>query len=198
MNKFLPLLAVALIAATVDSYSITLNIHSAQQSQSKQSTQFPSSEVITTDKSQFVKKLSSLIDPSIIYDPSYVQLSYPDGDVAPHTGVCSDVIIRAFKNVGVSLQKEIYEFRKSSNLSTDKHIDHRRVKNLGPYFESLGLEVETTIFQPGDIIWWTLSSGLDHIGIVMPNGKVLHNIGNGQVADISPTTFQVHKVYRLK
>ncbi len=187
-----------MIAATIDSYSNTPNNHSAQQVQSKQSTQFPSSEVITTDKTRFVKKLSSLIDPSIIYDPSYVQLSYPDGDVAAHTGVCSDVIIRAFKNVGVSLQKEIHEFRKSSNLSTDKHIDHRRVRNLGPYFESLGLEVETKIFQPGDIIWWTLSSGLDHIGIVISNGKVLHNIGNGQVADVYPTTFQVHKVYRLK
>ena len=197
MKKLFPILAIALIAAAVSSYSITPIPQSAPQVTSQQTTPFPSSEVMSTDKSSFVKSLPSLIDPSIIYDPSYIQLSYPDGDVAAHTGVCSDVVIRAFKNVGVSLQQEIYEFRKSSNLSTDKHIDHRRVRNLGPYFKSLGLEIETTEFLPGDIIWWILPSGLDHIGIVMPNGRVLHNIGNGQVADVSPTTFQVHKVYRL-
>ena len=144
-----------------------------------------------------------LEDHSIVYDPSYRSISFPDGDVPSRIGVCSDVVVRAFLNVGVSLQKEVYEYRKSKGLSTDKNIDHRRVRNLGSYFSNLGLEIEvnhyfSSYYKPGDIIWWKFPNGLDHIGIVTDNGKVIHNIGRGQRTDVYPTAYPIHKVYRLK
>ena len=152
----------------------------------------------------FVAPLSQLQDRSIRYDPAYLQLSYPDGDVPAHTGVCVDVVLRAFMQVGVSLQREVHLYRKARSLSLDRNIDHRRVRNVGPYLSSKGLEIDArglsnTDFQAGDIIWWKLSGiqGMDHVGIVMPNGKVLHNIGHGQCADALPHDFYIHKVYRL-
>ena len=108
------------------------------------------------------------------------------GDSA-HTGVCSDVVIRAFKNVGVSLQKEIKEFRSSNGQSVDTNIDHRRVRNLGPYFASLDMEVSKGDYEAGDILWWKLSGGVDHVGIVLENGRVLHNISTTQLP--TPMTF---------
>ena len=159
---------------------------------------FPSVITREVDKQEFISQLSTLIDPSIIYDPAYLSLSYPDGDVPAHTGVCSDVVIRAFKKVGVSLQLEIKVFRTSNGQSIDTNIDHRRVRNLGPYFASLGMEVDSGDYEAGDIIWWKLSGGIDHVGIVLENGRVLHNIGGGQIDDASPETYAVHKVYRLK
>lgn len=168
------------------------------QIQSETDLPFPIAETHEVNKQEFISQLSSLINPSIRYDPSYLRLSYPDGDVPAHTGVCSDVVIRAFKNVGVSLQKEIKEFRYSNGQSVDTNIDHRRVRNLGPYFASLDMEVSKGDYEAGDILWWKLSGGVDHVGIVLENGRVLHNIGGGQIDDATPDTYFVHKVYRLK
>lgn len=160
------------------------------------------SVVKSVDKDHFVEKLNDLEDHSIVYDPSYCSISFPNGDVPKDRGVCSDVVIRAFMNVGVSLQKEVYNYRKSKGLSVDKNIDHRRVRNLGAYFSHLGLEIDANNFshyyKPGDIIWWKFPSGIDHIGIVTSNGKVIHNIGRGQRIDVSPTAYPIHKAYRLK
>ena len=154
--------------------------------------------------SEFVAALEHLEDHNIRYNPSYVQLSFPDGDVPAHTGVCIDVVLRAFMQVGVSLQQEVHMFRKQCGLNLDHNIDHRRVRNVGPYLASKGLEIDADgladgDFEAGDIIWWKLSwpHGLDHIGIVMPNGKVLHNIGHGQCSDALPNQYNVHRVYRL-
>lgn len=152
---------------------------------------------------RFAYHLEELIDPSIKYIPEYIHVDYPCGDVPADIGVCSDVVVRAFKKVDVCLQQEVHEYRKANGLTLDKNIDHRRVRNLGPYFASLGWELQydpevTDFFEPGDIIWWKLGGKTDHIGIVMPNGMVLHNIGNGQVVDVNPTTYQVYKVYRIK
>ena len=157
---------------------------------------------------QFVDSLETLIDPTIVYDPTYRRLDNMCDDVPADVGVCSDVIIRAFHKIDICLAEYVYAYRVSKGLPTDRHIDHRRVRNLGPVFADEGWEIpaktsrlNADYYQPGDIIWWKLSgpsAELDHIGIVTKNGKVLHNIGQGQVADVTPFAYRIHKVYRPK
>lgn len=139
------------------------------------------------------------------YDPAYVRLNYPGGDVPKETGVCSDVIVRAFRGVGIDLQKEIHEdmarawaeYPKRWGLSRpDRNIDHRRVPNLMTYLErkhkALSITEASDDYRPGDIVTWDLGGGVDHIGIVTdmlssPTGRSLiaHNIGAGaRVEDV--------------
>ena len=128
------------------------------------------------------------------YDPSYVVLRYPGGDLPRETGVCADVIIRAFREMGVDLQVEVHDdmarhfaaYPKKWNLSApDKNIDHRRVPNLMTFFARRGKLVRDD-YQPGDVVAWQLPGGLYHIGIVsndrVPNTSrysMIHNIGRG-------------------
>ncbi|HTG95144.1 MAG TPA: DUF1287 domain-containing protein [Pyrinomonadaceae bacterium] len=133
------------------------------------------------------------------YDPSYVSLDYPGGDVPKETGVCTDVLVRAFRAVGVDLQKEIHEdmsrawadYPKRWGLSRpDPNIDHRRVPNLMTYFDRKGKSVAVTSiaddYRPGDLVTWDLGGAVDHIGIVTDmaltsDGQflIVHNIGAG-------------------
>jgi Uncharacterized protein conserved in bacteria len=136
---------------------------------------------------------------TVSYDPSYQKLEYPNGDVAIETGVCSDVIVRAFRKAGIDLQKDVHEDMKGNfsayptkwGLSgTDKNIDHRRVPNLQTYFARKGKSQSTTAgnenFLPGDIVTWDLGGGVDHVGLVTnvwykPSQRylIVHNIGAG-------------------
>src|SRR5260221_7693945 len=113
------------------------------------------------------------------YDPSYQKLEYPNGDVPIETGVCSDVIVRAFRQGGIDLQKDIHEDMKSAFAAyptrwrmkgPDANIDHRRVPNLRTYFthkgKFLATEGSSETFLPGDIITWDLGLGTQHIGIL--------------------------------
>ena len=133
------------------------------------------------------------------YDPSYVKLDYPNGDVASDTGVCSDVVVRAFRKAGIDLQKEVHEDmklawseypRKWGARGTDSNIDHRRVLNLTTYFtrqgKSLPVSNSRDDYLPGDMIAWELSDGVEHIGILTNLSSdsdkhylVVHNIGAG-------------------
>lgn len=131
------------------------------------------------------------------YDPAYVALDYPGGDVPEKTGVCSDVVVRAFRKAGVDLQKEVHEDmtaarsaypKKWGAINPDRNIDHRRVLNLMTYFDRRGksLPINDDDYQPGDIVAWELTSGIDHIGIVTnmlsDSGNrylIVHNIGAG-------------------
>ena len=133
------------------------------------------------------------------YDPSYVALDYPGGDVPERTGVCSDVVVRAFRKAGIDLQKEVHEDMKAARsvypnkwgaINPDRNIDHRRVLNLMTYFarrgKSLSISNSATGYQPGDIVAWELTSGIDHIGIVTnmlsdseDRYLIVHNIGAG-------------------
>lgn len=138
------------------------------------------------------------------YDGAYVQLDYPDGDVPISTGVCSDVVVRAFRDVGVDLQVRVHEdmaehfsaYPKKWGLRRpDANIDHRRVPNLQTYFTRRGHSRKVTRrgsdYWPGDVVTWSLG-GLPHIGIVSrtpaPEGTrflVTHNIGAGaQTEDV--------------
>jgi uncharacterized protein YijF (DUF1287 family) len=136
------------------------------------------------------------------YDPAYVRLAYPMGDVPRDRGVCSDVIVRAFRNAGVDLQKEVHEDMRRSFSSyprrwgarrPDPNIDHRRVYNLMTYFERKGKALPTRPLPqavltalPGDVVAWDLGNNLQHIGLVTDvrsesssNLLIVHNIGSG-------------------
>lgn len=142
---------------------------------------------------------------TVTYDPAYVKLDYPMGDVPLDRGACSDVIIRAFRKAGVDLQATVHEDMKNNfaaypkrwGLSQpDTNIDHRRVANLMTYFEREGkaqkISNEAPDYLPGDVVAWDLGGGTTHIGLVIdqkspvsPNYLVVHNIGAGaQIQDV--------------
>jgi uncharacterized protein YijF (DUF1287 family) len=133
------------------------------------------------------------------YDAAYVKLDYPGGDVPNETGVCTDVVVRAFRKAGIDLQKEVHEDMKSNFRfypkqwglkKTDTNIDHRRVPNLMTFFDrkgkSVGITDNAADYQPGDIVSWDLGNSLTHIGIVTnfwsdetKRFAIVHNIGGG-------------------
>lgn len=134
------------------------------------------------------------------YTQDYFAIPYPNGDVPLETGACTDVIIRAFRNAGVDLQKDVHEdmrpnFRhypqKWGLSKPDTNIDHRRVPNLRTYFArkqvSLSVSQRAEDYLPGDVVTWDLDGkGMTHIGIVSnrmnrTNGRylIVHNIGEG-------------------
>lgn len=138
------------------------------------------------------------------YDPTYTKLAYPNGDVPIEKGVCTDVVIRAFRKVGIDLQKAVHEdmaanfnaYPKKWGLkTTDTNIDHRRVPNLQTYFQrkgkALAISHLSADYQPGDIVTWDLDGkGLAHIGLISDIRSagterflIIHNIGNGARAE---------------
>ncbi|MFT5246757.1 MAG: hypothetical protein ACI9RU_001789 [Litorivivens sp.] len=152
------------------------------------------------------------------YDPSYFSMDYPNGDVPADKGVCTDVVIRAYRLMGVDLQKEVHEDMKSNFqlypknwglTRTDRNIDHRRVQNLMTFFKRHGLEKTKSTNQddylPGDIVCWSLGGGLTHIGIVVNQKStdnerhlIVHNIGIGQVVEDCLFDFKVIGHYRYQ
>lgn len=157
----------------------------------------------------FAEKLSnaaiSIIDKNVIYTPDYVKLKYPNGDVPAKTGVCTDVIIRAYRKLNIDLQKEVHEdmvanFTKYPNLekwglkTTDKNIDHRRVPNLEVFFgrkgKTLPISQNANDYKTGEIVTWMINDKLPHIGIVThlksedgERNLIVHNVGGGQVLE---------------
>ena len=157
----------------------------------------------------FAEKLSNaaiqIIDKDVVYTPDYVKLKYPNGDVPAKTGVCTDVIIRAYRKLNIDLQKEVHEdmaanFTKYPNLkkwglkTTDKNIDHRRVPNLEVFFgrkgKTLSITQNANDYKTGEIVTWMIHDKLPHIGIIThlksKDGKrnlIVHNVGNGQVLE---------------
>jgi len=123
------------------------------------------------------------------YDPGYYKINYPNGDV-PSGGACTDVVIRVLRKNNVDLQQLIHDDM-ASNFSAyqnrwglsrpDPNIDHRRVPNIMTYFERQGyskpITTEPRDYQPGDIVTWELSPGITHIGIVLENQDIFHNMG---------------------
>jgi uncharacterized protein len=113
------------------------------------------------------------------YDPAYVKLAYPGGDVPMNTGVCTDVLIRAFRSINIDLQKEVHQDmqrnfaaypRNWGAKNPDTNIDHRRVPNLMVWLQRKGKALPVTNnpqdYQPGDIVTWDFGGGQQHIGIV--------------------------------
>lgn len=162
-----------------------------------------------TEPQNFENKLSqaaiAIIDPSIDYDPAYFAIEYPNGDIPKNKGVCTDVIIRAYRKLNIDLQKEVHEdmlenfelypnLKKWGMTKTDTNIDHRRVPNLEIFFERKGIKLPITQnpsdYKTGEIVTWIINDKLPHIGIVTnkktKDGKrnlIVHNVGNGQVLE---------------
>ncbi len=154
----------------------------------------------------------------VTYDPSYFSIDYPNGDVPSDKGVCTDVIIRAYRKIGIDLQKNVHEDMKANFSAypkiwglktTDKNIDHRRVPNLMTYFKRKGAEKPISDnakdYLPGDIVCWNLGGAITHIGIVVDkkskDGKrnlIVHNIGGGQVLEDCLFDFKIIGHYRYK
>ena len=138
---------------------------------------------------------------SVRYDPQYVRIPYPGGDVPADTGVCSDEVIRAYRALGIDLQKEVHEDmvanfpaypnqRRWLLAHPDSNIDHRRVPNLMIFFSRKGTTLPKSTreedYGPGELVTWDLGGGVPHIGIVVDrksagSGRymVVHNIGAG-------------------
>lgn len=155
---------------------------------------------------------------SVKYDPSYFVIPYPNGDVPSDKGVCTDVVIRAYRKLGIDLQKEVHEDMKANfNLypkkwrltKPDKNIDHRRVPNLMTFFSRKGTTLSNSQnpsdYKPGDIVCWNLSGAVTHIGIVSnklnkskTQYQIIHNIGSGQVLEDCLFSFTIIGHYRYK
>ncbi len=157
----------------------------------------------------FQEKLSnaaiSIIDASIEYDPAYFSIQYPNGDVPKDKGVCTDVVIRAYRKLGIDLQKEVHEdmvknFALYPNLKKwglkkcDTNIDHRRVPNLEVFFTRKGrvlaISEDGNDYKTGELVTWMIGKKYPHIGIVTnkksSDGRrpmLVHNVGGGQVLE---------------
>ncbi|SCY35174.1 DUF1287 domain-containing protein [Flavobacterium caeni] len=138
----------------------------------------------------------------VTYDGSYFAIPYPNGDVPANKGVCTDVVVRAYRKMGIDVQKEVHLdmtahfglYPKIWGLRRpDRNIDHRRVPNLQVFFTRFGKKLATTAnpadYKPGDLVTWMVDGKLPHIGIVTHKKSargtplVVHNIGAGQVLE---------------
>ena len=176
------------------------NLYSAEISTESD---FQTTTDLTEKQIQISNAALSIIDPSIIYDTTYFQIPYPNGDVPATKGVCTDVVIRTYRKLGVDLQEKVHQdmkanfgkYPKTWGLSKpDTNIDHRRVPNLMVFFGRFGKEKPISNnpedYHPGDIVAWRLPNGMTHIGMVvdkkMTDGnryQIVHNIGSGQIAE---------------
>jgi len=147
---------------------------------------------------RLVAAAEAQIGVTVTYDPAYVRLAYPGGDVPRDRGVCTDVVIRAYRDAfGIDLQRLVHEdmranfsrYPRSWGLSRpDPNIDHRRVPNLQAFFRRHGraLPVDPPKdFAEGDLVTQMLPGNLPHIAIVTGQTGaggaplVVHNIGGG-------------------
>ena len=151
------------------------------------------------------------------YTQDYRVIPYPNGDLPEDTGACTDVVIRAFRNAGVDLQKEIHEDM-TANFAAypqkwglpgpDTNIDHRRVPNLQVFFSRKGKSLPVTnsaqSYKPGDVVTWDLDGkGMTHTGLVSNTWDdqkkrylVIHNIGGGVVEEDHLFTWKITGHYR--
>jgi len=168
--------------------------------------------------SRLVRAVLDLTNKEVTYDPGYYSIPYPNGDVPSDKGACTDVIIRAYRTLGIDLQKEVHEDMRASfsvypkywGLSKpDPNIDHRRVPNLMTFFSRKGQILPITDkpegYAPGDIVCWDLGNGVTHIGFVV-NSKslvadrfqIVHNIGSGQVLEDCLFRYKIIGHYRYE
>ena len=189
------LLAVAV--AGCNGHVVTTPVTSAQGTASATASSVPSASP------PLVAAARAQIGVTLRYDPAYIVLPYPNGDVPQDRGVCTDVVIRALRSQGFDLQQRVHEdmrahfdaYPKKWGLrAPDPNIDHRRVPNLQTWFDRQGWSVPVrdrdADYRAGDIVTWTLPGHLDHIGIVSDRRSpftyaplILHNIGHGTRED---------------
>jgi uncharacterized protein YijF (DUF1287 family) len=166
--------------------------------------------------SRLVAAAMERLSHAVTYDGSYRSIAYPNGDVPDAVGVCTDLVVRAYRGVGIDLQQAVHEDMRANFgvypanwglRAPDPNIDHRRVPNLRVFFErhgeSLAVSDDAADYRPGDLVTWRLGSNLPHIGIVAlrrtENGArplIIHNIGAGPALDDILFSFEVTGHYR--
>lgn len=177
----------------------------------------PTTAATAIDPGRLVADARSQVGVTTGYDPAYRSLVYPGGDVPPETGVCTDVVVRAFRRQGLDLQKAVHEdmranfrvYPKRWGLGgPDPNIDHRRVPNLQTWFRRQGWAVavspDPAHYRPGDLVSWDLGRGVPHIGIVSERRTaggvplVIHNIGEGAREEDILFAYRVTGHYRVR
>lgn len=205
-RKLLPLISLILCCVVADPVWSSLNLADAHLKE--------------TALDDFSRKLvdAALARTMVLvtYDGSYRKISYPGGDVPENIGVCTDVIIRCYRKLGIDLQKEVHEdMKKNFGLyprnwglkRPDTNIDHRRVPNLKTFFSRKGVKLPFSSnpdeFKPGDLVTWMLPGNLPHIGIVTDKRSddglrpmIVHNIGAGPVLEDMLFAFKITGRYR--
>jgi len=160
---------------------------------------------VPTGSSELVRAAIERTTHEVIYDGSYRRLEYPGGDVPDNIGVCTDVVIRTYRAIGVDLQLLVHEDMVADYESYPQHwglrkadpnIDHRRVPNLQTFLRRQGAELPAsdvaTDYHQGDLVTWMLPGNLPHIGIVIDKRSsdglrplIVHNIGAGpEIEDV--------------
>ena len=156
---------------------------------------------------------------SVVYDGRYMRLAYPNGDVPANIGVCTDVVIRSYRKLGIDLQVLVHEDMRANFdaypsqriwglTRPDHNIDHRRVPNLQTFFSRHGSSLTPTrsasAYQPGDVVSWMLPGNLPHIGIVSDERSadkqrplIVHNIGAGPVQEDMLFNYPITGHYRF-
>ncbi|MBU2892453.1 DUF1287 domain-containing protein [Colwellia sp. D2M02] len=156
----------------------------------------------------------------VTYDGTYLAIPYPNGDVPSNIGVCTDVIIRAYRSLGSDLQQLVHEdMRDNFNVYPskriwglkypDKNIDHRRVPNLQTFFKRKGktlpISQNSADYTAGDIVTWQLPGNLPHIGMVIAqvdtitgNPMIVHNIGQGPKINDMLFEYKITGHYRFE
>ena len=173
-----------------------------------------------TNEKEFYQKLSKaaieLTKQRVTYNPEYFKISYPKGDVPQQFGVCTDVVIRAYRLMGIDLQKLVHQdMEKNFNRypqnwglkAPDSNIDHRRVPNLMVFFKRFGKELPMSTnakdYLPGDIVCWKVGTAYLHIGLLVDfydkdnaTPYAVHNIGAGQVMENMLFKYKIIGHYR--
>ncbi|UCF68051.1 MAG: DUF1287 domain-containing protein [Acidobacteriota bacterium] len=176
----------------------------------------------TTSRSPFTRALVEAAlertTHSVTYDGGYRQIEYPGGDVPDEIGVCTDVIIRAYRAVGIDLQQRVHEdmaahfdeYPKLWGLTRpDSNIDHRRVPNLQTFFRRHGLVLpispDAGDYRADDLVTWMLPGNLPHIGLVIEGRSrdgtrplVVHNVGAGPRVEDVLFSFDITGHYRYE
>lgn len=172
----------------------------------------------TIPAAQFVKAAAGLQNRNVGFDRGYRRIAYPMGDVPANVGVCADVVVRAYRRIGIDLQKRVHEdmeryfflYPKTWGLrAPDSNIDHRRVLNLRVFLARHGTVLKITNdpkdYKPGDLVTWNLDprGSTPHIGIVMAgrsrDGKrplILNNLGQGQIYEDILFAYEITGHYR--
>lgn len=168
---------------------------------------------------QLITAAESQIGQTVVYDPAYVRLNYPMGDVPADRGVCTDVIIRAYRqSARIDLQERVHRDMKTAfsdypkswgSKRPDSNIDHRRVPNLQAFFRranaSLPISSDAKDYRPGDLVTQMLPGNLPHIALVThrPNADssrplMVHNIGAGTKLEDRLFEFKITGHYRYR
>ena len=169
---------------------------------------------------KFLRAAAALENRGVTFDRGYHRIAYPLGDVPANTGVCADVVVRAYRGIGIDLQRLVHEDM-TRNFSVypklwglhrpDSNVDQRRVLNLATFFRRYGTVLRITNdprdYKPGDLVTWNLNprGSTPHIGVVMPGHSrdgqrplILHNMGSGQIVQDILFSFKITGHFRYE